>query len=442
MEHEGKYRGALQILQEVCIGCSHCIKVCPTQALRVKGGKAHIQREWCIDCGECYRVCPTRAIGVKDDDFKTIFNYTHRVLLVPSLFFAQFEDELPRKVIYDIIGELGFTEVCAVEQSVDTLLEDSNLYVKNATTKPVISSFCPAVIRLIQVKFPSLLENIMKLLPPIEITALFYQKRFERMGITDYGIFYLTPCVGKIAAIKSPVGGYKSPITGVINMDFFYNKVYLAYKQNIPITKRIRINGAISSDGVLFSITGGESKHIEGNTLSIDGMENVIDFLEKLENEEIKGVDFIEIRVCDESCAGGILSFRNRFLTAQSLRNYSAKMPLKHHLTPDYKHYCSPFIDIENIEPRSMVKYDPDLNVALKKMESARKLRELFPGIDCGACGAPTCEALAEDVVKGEARVDACIFLRTILEKRGELTLKEAIEIMEEIWGKERFNNH
>lgn len=442
MEHDGKYRGALQILQEVCIGCSHCIKVCPTQALRVVGGKAHIKRDWCIDCGECFRVCPTRAIRVKDDDFKEIFNYTHRILLVPSIFFAQFDDEIPRKVIYNIIGELGFTEVCAVEQSVDTLFDEANQYVKSASVKPVISSFCPAVIRLIQVKFPSLLDNIMKLLPPIEITALFYKKRFERMGVSDYGIFYLTPCVGKIAAIKSPVGGYISPITGVINMDYFYNKVYLAYKQDIPITKRIRVNGAISSDGVLFSTTGGESKHIDANTISVDGMGNVIDFLEKLENEDIKGIDFIEIRACDESCAGGILSFRNRFLAAQSMRNFSAKMPPKHHLIPDYKHFCSAFVHMDDIEPRSMVKYDSDLNEALKKMESARKLRELFPGIDCGACGAPTCEALAEDVVKEEARVDACIFLRTILEKKGELSLEEAIEIMEEIWGKERFNNN
>ncbi len=350
-------------MENVCIGCSHCMKVCPTEALRVVGGKAGIHADWCIDCGECYRVCPTRAIRVMDDDFKQIYDYKHRVLLVPSVFFAQFKDNISRDVIYGIIGELGFTEVCAAEQSVDTLISEINQYIEDAE-KPVISSFCPAVIRLIQVRFPSLVDNIMKLLPPVEITAQYYKKKFEREGVpeSDAGIFYLTPCVAKIAAVKSPVGGYTSPITGVINMDFFFNKVYLAYKQRLPVTKTIKVNGVLSSKGVLFPTTGQESKHIKGRTLAIDGMKNAIDFLEMLENEEIEGVDFLEIRTCDESCAGGILSHRNRFLAAESLRNYSKKIPDTHQLIDEYKRYCSAVVHMDKIEPRSMVKYDKNID--------------------------------------------------------------------------------
>ncbi len=417
------------------------MKVCPTEALRVVGGKAGIHADWCIDCGECYRVCPTRAIRVMDDDFKQIYDYKHRVLLVPSVFFAQFKDNISRDVIYGIIGELGFTEVCAVEQSVDTLISEINQYIEDAE-KPVISSFCPAVIRLIQVRFPSLVDNIMKLLPPVEITAQYYKKKFEREGVpeSDAGIFYLTPCVAKIAAVKSPVGGYTSPITGVINMDFFFNKVYLAYKQRLPVTKTIKVNGVLSSKGVLFPTTGQESKHIKGRTLAIDGMKNAIDFLEMLENEEIEGVDFLEIRTCDESCAGGILSHRNRFLAAESLRNYSKKIPDTHQLIDEYKRYCSAVVHMDKIEPRSMVKYDKNIELAIKKMENARKLKTLLPGIDCGACGAPSCEALAEDIVREEAEINSCIFLRTVFEKRGEISLEDTIKIMENIWGPERFN--
>ena len=435
------YNRALEIMDDVCIGCSHCIKVCPTEALRVSQGKAKIHADWCIDCGECYRICPNRAIRVMDDDFKQIYNFKHRVLLVPSVFFAQFDDSIPREKIYNIIGELGFTEVCAVEQSVDTLLDEVNEYIKRAPL-PVISSFCPAVIRLIQVRFPSLVDHIMNLLPPIEITAQYYKRKFAKEGVKEgeFGIFYLTPCIAKIAAVKSPVGGYTSPINGVINMDFFYNKVYLAYKQRIPITKQIKINGELSSKGVLYPTTGGESMHIKGRTLAIDGMDNVTDFLEILENEEIDGFDFLELRACDESCAGGILSHRNRFLTAESMKKYASTIPDTHNLISAYKKYCSAVVHMDKIEPRSMVKYDKDIDVAIKKMEGARELRKLFPGIDCGACGAPSCEALAEDIVKGHAEISSCIFLRTLYEKRGEISLEEAVEIMENIWGKSRFD--
>lgn len=435
------YHRALEIMRDVCIGCSHCMKVCPTEALRVSGGKAHIHVDWCIDCGECYRVCPTRAIRVMDDDFKQIYDYKHRVLLIPSVFFAQFDNKISRDTICSIIGELGFTEISAVEQSVDTLLQEENEYVKNCV-KPAISSFCPAVVRLIQVRFPSLLDHIMKLIPPIEITAQYYKRKYAAEGVPekDLGIFYLTPCIGKIAAVKSPVGGYKSPITGVINMDFFYNKVYLAYKQHIPITIDVKVSKELSSKGILFPVTGGESAHIDGKTLAIDGMNNVIDFLEMLENEEIEGFDFLELRACDQSCAGGILCHRNRFLAAKNMKEFASSMPDTHNLVPEYQSHCSAVIHMDEIEPRSMIKYDRDIDVALKKMEGAKKLRMLFPGIDCGACGAPSCEALAEDIVKDQADINSCIFLRTLFEKRGEITLEEAVKIMEKIWGKDRFS--
>ena len=436
------YNRALEIDHDVCIGCSHCIKVCPTEALRVREGKAVIHADWCVDCGECFRVCPTRAIRVMDDDFKQIFDYKYRVLLVPSMFYAQFEEGIPRETITGIIGELGFDEVCAVEQSADTLIEEVNKYVENAEEKPVISTYCPAVTRLIQVRFPALVDHVMLLMPPIEITAQYYKKKYAEKGIReeDLGIFYLTPCIAKIAAVKSPLGGYQSPITGVINMDFFYNKVYLAYRQRRPLTKPIKVNEAVSSKGILYPTTGGEAANVRGHVLAIDGIDNVIDFLEQLENGEINGVDFLELRTCDESCAGGILSLRNRFLVADSMRHAAAETPSTHALVDEYRGCGSDMVHMEKVEPRSMVKYDKNIEEALKKMERARMLKDMLPDIDCGACGAPSCEALAEDVVREGADINSCLFLRTAWEKRGEITMQDANTIMERIWGKDRFD--
>ena len=103
---------------------------------------------------------------------------------------------------------MGFSEVCTVEQSVDTLVDEINDYVHKAEDKPVISSFCPAVIRLIQVRFPSLIDRIMLLLPPIEVTAQYYVRKWKMSGgdPSELGVFYLTPCIAKIAAVQSPVG--------------------------------------------------------------------------------------------------------------------------------------------------------------------------------------------------------------------------------------------
>lgn len=50
-----------------CKGCVNCIKRCPTEAIRVRHGKAEIIEEKCIDCGECIRACPNKAKYVETD---------------------------------------------------------------------------------------------------------------------------------------------------------------------------------------------------------------------------------------------------------------------------------------------------------------------------------------------------------------------------------------
>ena len=436
---------ALEIRTEICVGCSHCMRVCPTEALRVVGGKAMVFSDWCVDCGECYRVCPSRAIRITDDDINRIFNYKYRILLIPAVFLGQFPTKISLEEINDYLCEMGFTEVCAVEQSADLLQSALTEYVETHP-KPVISSFCPAVIRLIQVRFPMLVNQIMQLPPPLEVTALYYKHSFEAKGIPpeELGIFYVTPCAAKIASVKAPVGGYVSPINGVINMNHLFNKIYLAYKNKklkLGTDTSVKTNAAISATGIRWPMTGGEASHIKGRALAIDGMANVIEFLEKLENDEIKGIDFLELRACDESCAGGILMRGNRFLAVERLKEIAASAPQEHVLAADYGKLCSPHINMQPVEPRSMVKFDVNIKIAIEKMSKARQLRELLPGIDCGACGTPSCEALAEDIVCRDAQLHSCIFMRLRSKKKGAILQESGMEIMEKIWGKERFSD-
>ena len=171
-------------------------------------------------------------------------------------------------------------------------------------------------------------------------------------------------------------------------------------------------------------------------------MNNVIEFLEKLEDEEIdEPIDYLELRGCHESCPGGILVQGNRFLVADSLREVAASTVPSHRLTQEYKQFCSAYIKMDAVEPRSMVKYDRDINVAIKKMEMAGMLRKILPDIDCGACGAPSCEALAADIVREDASLNNCIFMQARFEKEGSLQVSEAIDLMEKVWGKDRFVN-
>jgi len=52
---------SVALLEEKCKGCTNCIKRCPTEAIRVREGKAVINAARCIDCGECVRTCENHA---------------------------------------------------------------------------------------------------------------------------------------------------------------------------------------------------------------------------------------------------------------------------------------------------------------------------------------------------------------------------------------------
>ncbi|NTW25744.1 MAG: 4Fe-4S binding protein, partial [Lentimicrobium sp.] len=300
------FHHALKIREDLCIGCSHCMNVCPTEAIRVKNGKSVLYGDRCVDCGECFRVCPVSAIIIDHDDFNHIFDYKCRVALVPSVFTGQFPEDISLRQIHSVMLELGFTHIYEVENGVEILADAINDYtIKYSETKPLISSFCPAIVRLIQVKFPALVDNIIRLKPPLDISANFLKKELNSQGIPaeDIGIFYVTPCAAKIAAIKDPVGEATSPIAGVINMDFLYNKVYRQVKQRNSNSCAVPLSGRLSAKATCWALTNGEASQVKGRCLAIDEIHNVIEFLEKIENDEITDIDFLELRACDESCA-------------------------------------------------------------------------------------------------------------------------------------------
>jgi iron only hydrogenase large subunit-like protein len=444
------FHHALTILQDVCIGCSHCMRVCPTEALRVQNGKATLYENRCVDCGECFRVCPVKAIIIEQDDYRQIFNYKHRVALTPSVFFGQFSEKISPAAVQQAMLEIGFTEVFELENSAEILSHAINRYIVTSNSpKPIISSFCPAIIRLIQVRFPALVDNIMLLQPPLDISAGYYRKKLIDAGVgpEDIGIFYITPCAAKIAAIKSPVGEEVSEVTGVINMDTMYNLVLKNIKQKAGDGQKSILQPYVKGKSMMWSLTNGESSHINGRCLSIDGIASAIEFLEKLEDEEDSEIDFLEIRSCDEGCAGGVLCYGNRFLTVERMRKRSKQMgntqaaPLA---SPgadmwDYYPYLLQKMSIEPIKPRSMVKLDEDMAKAMKKMERVRRIMTFLPGIDCGVCGAPTCQALAEDIVQGKGAISECVFLQKNMEHTRKLHPDHSFRIMERIWGKDRF---
>ena len=447
---EEHFHHALKVLPNQCIACTHCMIECPTAAIRVQGGIASITANRCVDCGNCLKACPVEAIIIEDDDFNQIHQYKHPVALVPSVLIGQFPEEISEEQIYSELHQIGFSHVYEVENSVDIIEHVTNYALsKKSVSKPLISSFCPAVVRLVQAKFPALVDHILPIKPPVDIAALFYKKKLLEHGEEekDIGMFYITPCAAKIAAIKSPVGEEESIINGVINSDSIYNKIYQGIKQEkkekciIPQTRNL------TPKEIQWSITGGEAEHINGRTLAVDGIHNITKILEKIEDEELTKIDYLEMRACDESCAGGVLLPNNRFLTVDRLKNRSkactgkTEEEISDKPINQRKEFLKNQCWLDPIKPRPMEKLDEDIQVAMDKMQKMQELQTLLPDIDCGSCGAPSCKDLAEDVVRGKATVSQCVFIQRVLVKNNKMTIDEALDLVRKIWGKNKLKD-
>ncbi len=441
MGKKEKYH-ALKVDREKCFGCTHCMKICPTEAIRIVEGLAVIDNLRCVDCGNCLRACPADAFYVEQDDLSRISDFKYRVILFPSVFIGQFPEIYSEGQIYEAMLRLGFTHIFEVEQPASWLMESIKDAADGQPERPLISSFCPAIVRLIQGKYPSLIDHIVRRKAPHDLAAHFAIEKLRKEGANEdeIGIFYVSPCSAKMAAVHQPVAEKESIITGTINMKDFYNRLMrLIPSREEKDTSQFR--RYLSREGILWSLPRGESAWFGEKSMAIDGIHNVVKFLERLENDDVPELDFLDLKSCSQGCAGGILLTGNRFLTAERLQKRSVRYPSSYQIPVDetVKTGVKEKLLADKIEPRHVFVLDENRSKALEKLEKINNILCQLPGLDCGGCGAPNCHALAEDMVKGNARMTDCIFLQSKYLKEGKFAPSKAYQNLEKTWGEKRF---
>ena len=162
-----EYFHSVTLDEDKCIGCTNCIKRCPTEAIRVKNGKARIINERCIDCGECIRICPQHAKNSITDPIEKIKDFKYKVALPAPSLLGQFEDVNEPGKILSALKVLGFDDVYEASRGADIVSHFTRETLKNPKKLPLISSSCPAIVRLIQIRFPSLIDHIVAIESPM-----------------------------------------------------------------------------------------------------------------------------------------------------------------------------------------------------------------------------------------------------------------------------------
>lgn len=397
-----------------CRGCTTCIKSCPTEAIRVRSGKAAILNARCIDCGTCIQVCPHKAIQSISDSLDGLNQFKYKIALPESALYGQFQNMDDIDLILNGLLELGFQEVYEVAKGAELLADYQRQCITAGAERvmPQISSACPTVMHLIRMRFPKLIPNIAPVVTPVELSAILARREaVAKTGLKpeEIGIFSIVPCSAKVTASHSPTA-LKKP---VLDGSFSIRDVYLTLLSPMKRLKNKDLK-PLSSAGIMgvgWAYCGGESAARMGERyVAVDGIQNVIRMLEEIEDGRLPEADFIELNACVQGCVGGCLTVENPYAARMRVKKLMKGLPVScNRFTLQGAERDVVKIDVELQYVPALI-LDKDRAVAMEKLAKIQTLEAQLPGLHCGSCGAPSCRAFAEDVVMGRASEEDCIF--------------------------------
>jgi Na+-translocating ferredoxin:NAD+ oxidoreductase RNF subunit RnfB len=399
---------------EKCKGRMKCLRACPTQALRVRNGRATLLRDRCIDCGECVSVCPNHAFIPNTSSFSDFSCFKYTVALPSPVFYSQFGKDIRPATVLSALKSIGFDDaydVASASESVSIAIQE---YLdSNSLPRPLISPFCPAIVRLVQIRYPNLLENLIPIESPMEIAAReVKQLKMKELGLQKHeiGAIYLTPCPAKMIAMKSPPRKKHSFLDGAIPISEIYPGLIRVLAQENGHDDREDIIGL----GLGWPIVGGQVACLKAEEqLAVAGLTDVMRVFDDIENGKLRDIQYIECHSCPTACVGGALTVENPYIARgrvlRMVKTYGAEPGQDRQKIRES--YLKNFFSLGGtIAPSPVQPLDGDISRAIHKMHQRNQIYEILPQIDCGACGAPTCMAFAADVVKGDADIDQCIF--------------------------------
>jgi iron only hydrogenase large subunit-like protein len=413
-----KYYHAHRVDPDKCRGHMACMRHCPAQAIRIRNEKAIISEELCVDCGACLSICPSKAIIPITELVSEISHCKYKVVIPSSVLYSQFESSIHPYIIHQAFLKLGFDEVVDVSLTDDMLSRAYVFYMKyNRDRFPLISCNCPSIIRLIQVKYPDLVELIVPLNAPREITAREVRKNLQKkLGLNpeEIGIVYVSPCPAKIVSIKQPAEKARSNFDAAVSI----KDVCSALIPQVAALREMFDQTQVPPEfhfsagwAVLGSMTRGGQMQ---SWISVSGMDHVMKIMDDIENSRLRNVEFVEALSCMMGCVGGTFNVENPYVARcnsirQGTRYESGTKVSDHEIGTKL---ADGYFDLESpILPRPTKYFDTDLETSIKRMREKERVYQKLRQIDCGCCGAPTCMALAEDFARGEAKLTDCIFL-------------------------------
>jgi anti-sigma regulatory factor (Ser/Thr protein kinase)/Fe-S-cluster-containing hydrogenase component 2 len=358
---------SLHIAAERCTRCLRCLSVCPTGALRVRSSQPQKLDHLCVDCTSCIAACKAGALSV-EPTAREAAAARDGVLVIPPAVAAQYAPAWSGADLLDALRQLGFSSVVVTDGAESAFRAAVLEYAATRGGGPILSGVCPAVLNLIETRFPSLIPSVAPLLSPLEAV------REEASGRRAT---FVVLCPAQKTLLG--MGAGPEEVDAILPSQL-ESKVRPLLK---PSSGAPPEPAAAAAD--------------DPRILRVTGMAHVVRVLEEVENGDLTDSCVLELYACDEGCFGSPLLredpyvSRRRYRPGRPARPGGRAIPRR---TP--------------LQGRPGLRLDSNMACAIQKLAQINRLLRDLPGRDCGLCGGPTCAALAEDIVLGRASADAC----------------------------------
>lgn len=374
-----------------CNHCLKCVKVCPTEAIRIVDNKVVIDDNKCIYCDKCIHICNKGGLKVDNSHMSLTFqDFDYKVALIPTSVFSDFQTEEEASQMFKAIEKLGFDEVIDYSDIEGALYLKTIEYARNSEELK-FSSFCPCINHLIKQQYPMLYKDLVPFDYPVEVAAKRVRERIKDKG--KVGIYSLCDCVGKKTLAKHPFNNEKSNIDHAMSLSHIFPK---ALKLKNEEKKDIHLcREGIQSVVSDFYHYGQLDKPL----IAVSGVDHCIQALELAEFGHLDDLNLMALFACQGGCIGGRYLWSNPFTGRLHIDTMSQFANTKPALIDDEKCFKNRKLDKQ------------DKMTMKEKMKLYNKLNQILeslPRYDCGACGYPNCKALANDIYSEKATLHDC----------------------------------
>jgi iron only hydrogenase large subunit-like protein/nitrogen-specific signal transduction histidine kinase len=406
-EHSNKYRDLVYTIKNRCRVCYTCVRECPAKAIKIINGQAEVINDRCIGCGNCTKVCSQDAkvfLDTKQRFYNLLDSDKKNIALIAPSFPAEFSDITNYRLFVSKVRALGFDVVSEVAFGADLVAQKYKELVQTNGNKRFISSDCPAIVSYVEKYHPELVNNLAPIASPMVAMARVMKRKYGQ----DNNIIFIGPCIAK----KSETEEVDEMLTfHELREIFEENKMYSNQLEPTDFDPPLSGRGAIFpvSRGLL-QTAGIKDDVFDGSIIVAEGR---IDFQEAIKEFESGKITsrHLELLCCEGCIVGPGTSKQGRQYERRILVHKYVQEKLKNFNKEDWKAHIEKYKDTDldvdfSADDRRIS--SPTWEEVDKVLKSMGKYEDK-DHLNCGACGYDTCEDHAIAIVKGLAENEMCL---------------------------------